>query len=321
MRYRIIDECLRSATKYWSVNALIKAIEKHDILVKRRTILYDIDNMKNDPRLAYFAKIEYCKSNKGYYYLNPNYSIQRLPLTPAEFQTLATSLSLLKFKDAFKDYEAVIDKLLRIGDEKTKNVDTSEIIEFEKAPYYSGEKYIDPLLQYVREKQPIELTYQKFGQDHPSKYIVHPYYLKEYRNRWYLLCYYEDAKEMRTFALDRMVSEPAEKIIEYIPCTLKQPSDYFKDIIGITLAKGPVEEVILSFHPTTAPYLKTQPLHHSQQIIKDDKEELQVLLKVIPNYELTSTILSYGNKVKVLGPVGLREEISSTLPYLDIRTK
>jgi predicted DNA-binding transcriptional regulator YafY len=276
--------------------------------VSERQLSTDIEMMKYDSVLGYNAPIIHCPKNKGYHYTDPNYSIEKLPLSVAEFQTLANALSLLKFKDAFKDFEAVIDKLMRVGTELTKNLDTDDIIEFQKAPYYAGEIHIDRLLAFIRAKQPITVEYKKFNSEHSSFYTLHPYYLKEYMDLWYLLCYYEEADEMRTFALDRIIGFE-EKVTDFRKCTLPHPKDYFKDIIGITLAKGPVEDIILSFTPTMAPYIKAKPLHHSQETLIDTKEELQIRLRLIPNYELYATLLGFGKKVKVLAPLNVLEEI------------
>lgn len=310
LRYRIIDKCLRNrVNRYWSVNQLIEKNFEQDIIIKRRALLYDIENMKFDERLGYNAPIEYCRKNKGYYYTDPEYSIEKIPLSDEEFKTLANSLSFLKYKSAFKEFESVVDKLLRVGSQSAHQYDSTPIIEFEKAPYYKGEEFIDPLQKFIRAKQPVKITYQKFKSDKPEDYYLHPYFLKEYRNRWYLLSMHEELNELRTFALDRFI-EIEETPLSYKECPLKNPSDYFKHILGVTVGKGPIETIILTFHPDYAPYLKTQSIHPSQEIVLDSEKEFRIQLKLIPNFELTSLILSYGRKVKVLEPLSLKELIN-----------
>ncbi|HYG37747.1 MAG TPA: WYL domain-containing protein [Cytophagales bacterium] len=310
-RFRIINKCLSSRRKkYWTRQEILDELEKYDIVVSVRTISYDVELMKYDGNLGFFAPIEFCNRNKGYYYTDPDYSIENVPLTKAEFKILANSLSFLKYKSAFKEFESVVDKLLRVGSQVTRQYDTSSIIDFEKAPYYKGEEFIDPLINYIRAKQPLKIKYQKFNSDQPSDYLVHPYYLKEYRNRWYLLCLHEELEELRTFALDRIIKlEPA--LLYYKENPLEEPSEYFENILGVTVATGPIEQIVLSFRPEYAPYLKTQSIHHSQKILLDNEVEFRIELKLIPNFELTSVILSYGKKLKVLAPESLKEKIES----------
>jgi predicted DNA-binding transcriptional regulator YafY len=92
--------------------------------------------------------------------------------------------------------------------------------------------------------------------------------------------------------------------------TLK-PRQYFEHTLGITLGKGPVEEIELWFAPAIAPYIKTQHVHHTQKTLSDDERGLVISLRLIPNPELTQLILGYGADVKVLKPGRLKETIQA----------
>ncbi|MFN3444734.1 MAG: WYL domain-containing protein, partial [Bacteroidia bacterium] len=50
-----------------------------------------------------------------------------------------------------------------------------------------------------------------------------------------------------------------------------------------------------------------------QQIVTDNEQEFKITLDVIPSYELKSQILSYGDKVKVIAPTELKDELKQTL--------
>lgn len=50
-------------------------------------------------------------------------------------------------------------------------------------------------------------TYQSFWRDEPQVYTSHPYCLKLFKQRWYMLAKTEGKKEPRTYALDeRMIN-------------------------------------------------------------------------------------------------------------------
>lgn len=71
------------------------------------------------------------------------------------------------------------------------------------------------------------------------------------------------------------------------------------------------QEIILSFDPFQGKYIKTLPLHESQQILIDNKDELQLKLNLYLTYDFIMELLSYGEKVKVLKPRSLANEIKA----------
>jgi predicted DNA-binding transcriptional regulator YafY len=88
--------------------------------------------------------------------------------------------------------------------------------------------------------------------------------------------------------------------------------NFFKNVVGVTLGEGKPEKVLLSFSPLQGKYIKTVPIHHSQLIVKDTKNELKVSLELVINHELKMQLLSYGENVKVLQPKKLTEEIKES---------
>lgn len=88
IRYRMIDQYLRSKSQpYWSKPDLLRKLEELDLQVGARTLERDIEDMRHDARLGFFAPIEYCKKNQGYYYTNPDFSIG-LNFGPKEYEAL-----------------------------------------------------------------------------------------------------------------------------------------------------------------------------------------------------------------------------------------
>lgn len=90
--------------------------------------------------------------------------------------------------------------------------------------------------------------------------------------------------------------------------------EYFDDIIGVTVPDGGIaEKIILKFSDLASPYVLSKPLHHSQKKLAYENRELTVSIEVIPNYELESLILSFGERVVVLEPAVFKEQISKRL--------
>jgi predicted DNA-binding transcriptional regulator YafY len=186
----------------------------------------------------------------------------------------------------------------------------SKLIAFENTYYYKGREFFDEVLYAITHQQAITISYRKFGRHQDDDHVLHPYFLKEYRGRWYVLGYSDARQNLIVLGLDRIqkVTPAAQPFRENK--TLK-PKQYFEYTLGITLGKGPVEEIELWFAPTVAPYLTTQHVHHTQKTIRQDEQGLVISLKLIPNPELTQFILGYGADVKVLKPGTLQETVQA----------
>jgi predicted DNA-binding transcriptional regulator YafY len=139
-----------------------------------------------------------------------------------------------------------------------------------------------------------------------------PYLLKEYQNRWYVVGLLVGLNEFRSFGIDRI--ENIEVLNETFKADHKlNPSQLFENTIGLTYSNNKLEEVILSFTPLQAKYVKSLPLHKSQEIVKETNKEVIVKLKVIPNFELKQKILMLGDQVKVIEPKWFAKDIKKVL--------
>lgn len=104
--------------------------------------------------------------------------------------------------------------------------------------------------------------------------------MKEYAHRWYLIGLSEKKNELQTFALDRIISfELAD--LPYKESNWQNSQHILKHIIGISMFELEPEEIILSFSPNQGKYLKNQPIHESQQIVKDTDKELRIQLCLV----------------------------------------
>lgn len=139
---------------------------------------------------------------------------------------------------------------------------------------------------------------------------IHPYHIKQYNNRWFLIGLNNDEyKSITNLALDRIVhfDQSATPFIENT--IIEDFDDYFYDIVGVSFPPGgKVEKVLLQFASGRFPYIVSKPIHGSQKTISAN--ERLISLDVIPNRELESIILSFGDDVEVLAPESLRKAIA-----------
>jgi predicted DNA-binding transcriptional regulator YafY len=162
-----------------------------------------------------------------------------------------------------------------------------------------------PLAKAIENKQLVRIQYAKFWLWEEEMRVLKPLALKEFKNRWYLLA--ADEKDIfKVFGLDRIKS--FEAMPNYYKAISVDFEGYFKDVFGIINTQiKPVEEVILTFTEFKGRYIKSLPLHHSQEILVDDGNILTIRLKVKIEYELVAEILSHGDEVRVDAPIVLKD--------------
>lgn len=180
----------------------------------------------------------------------------------------------------------------------------SNYIHFDKRKP-QGSENLYGILHAVKNRLQIAFTYQKFWEDTPTTRTAQPYALKEFKNRWYVLV--RDLKDdnVKTFALDRLTDLEITKKKFLIPKEFSA-NEYFKHCFGVERPNdAQPQEIILSFDEEQGKYIKTLPLHTSQEIITDTKEELRVKLFVYDTYDLRMELLSFGERVKIISPKSL----------------
>ncbi len=202
------------------------------------------------------------------------------------------------------------------------NQDFSEYIQFDtRKP--AGTGYLAELLIAVKEKKQLQITYQKFWTGQPEIRTIEPYLLKEFRRRWYVFAYDLKAKDFRVFGLDRILNllETGAKFQH--PKSIN-PKDHFKEVFGIIGSSKDfkAQEIILSFRksaddaanvPNQGEYIKSMPLHFSQEIIKDTPSEIVIKLFLRPNWEFIMELLYYGEYVEILKPASLRKKVQKRI--------
>lgn len=186
----------------------------------------------------------------------------------------------------------------------------SKFIHFEKRRP-NGTENFHGILHATQNLKMIKYTYHKYWNDEVSVRLLAPYGLKEFKNRWYVIGKDEKDGEIKTFGLDRITQ------LEITAKKFNYPSGFdlnerFANCFGIINPKDlKPEKIVLSFEVEQGKYIKSFPLHSSQQVLKDDENELQISLYVLPSFDMTMEILSYGERVTVIQPKSLRDEVKT----------
>ncbi|MFV0200142.1 WYL domain-containing protein [Empedobacter falsenii] len=316
IRYKTLDKCFSNSYRKFYINDLIEKCNEvlsdhygEETSVSRRQIYLDIQFMKSNA--GYEAPIESLKDGRKVYYKydDPEFTIESKPFTNEERLTIENTIELfsrIKGIPGFDAIDSIKTKLTEVKDNQSEN----KIIDFEENEFLIGIEHLTPLYNYIKNKQVLLLTYQSFKSNELQEFIISPYYLKQYNNRWFLFGWNQKGEYIQNLALDRIKSinpiniEFSENTIDF--------DEYFEDIIGVTnFENNEVLKVKIQLSDSVLPYIESKPIHGSQKIIDNILH-----LSVKYNYELESLLLSYGENIKVLEPQFLIDRLKERINNL-----
>ncbi len=320
IRYKTIDDCLRNRFRKWSLEDIIEKVadtlyELEGITsgVSKRTIQADIQLMRSD-KLGYNAPI-IVKDKRFYAYEDPSFSITKVPINTADVDKMKEIVGVLKQFNAFNYFDEMSDMIARLENNLYKSTKQSgNNIQLESNKQVKGLGYIPSLYQAILNKRSLLIEYKSFKARQSQQEIYYPYLLKEYRNRWFLICKAKKRPGILNLALDRVIEFqelPNEAFFAHQGIDFDR---YYGDLIGVTKSeRDRAQKVILEFDSHTAPYVITKPLHHSQVILKQNEKTTVFRIDVVLNFELEREILGFGECVKVLSPRSLISKIRNRL--------
>ena len=187
-----------------------------------------------------------------------------------------------------------------------KNI--SEFIHLSEVTNTEGLEYLEPLLNAIKKSKVISFTHENYTTFQHKEYIIEPYLLKEYLNRWYIVGFVKNIKEFRTFGIDRM-SDLKITNIKFKRNQNNNPRNFFDNTIGLVYSTHKLQNVKIKTTEIQAKYMRSQPLHSSQIEI----ENCLFQLTLTPNYELIQRVLMMGTEVMVVEPQWLKDEIKELL--------
>ncbi|WP_299002229.1 WYL domain-containing protein [uncultured Tenacibaculum sp.] len=285
-RYTLIIEKINRGL-YPTLKEIETYLFDHGFEISKRTLQRNIEQIRDE----FGIEIIYDQEKKGYF-IDKESSIQ--------FN------SFLRFLEIANTAELITES---IKDSKK----TLEYISFDNDGTLKGISNLKILLQAIKEQKVVTFTHYNFDQGNYKERKLYPYLLKEYLNRWYVIGLQEkDNTNFRTFGIDR-ISNLTLTTEVFVRNQELHPQSLFSSIIGVIYPEENIQEVVLKFTPFQGKYIKTLPLHHSQEILIDNDKELTIRLWIKINYELKQRLLMLIDQVEVLKPIALRDEMKQVL--------
>jgi predicted DNA-binding transcriptional regulator YafY len=243
----------------------------------KRTFQRDLKEISN----VFGIDIEFSKSKKGYFIS----------------QTENENMNFQRMIEAFDIFNSL----------KLTNDLAPYIILEKRRP--QGTENLYGILHAIKNHLQITFSYEKFWEEEISQRNVEPFALKEFKDRWYILAKDNKDGNIKSFALDRLTNFEITKKTFEAPTTYNA-EEIYRYCFGITNpTEDKPQEIILSFQPFQGKYIKTLPIHETQEILLDNQQELRIKLKLFITHELIMELLSYADKMKVLQPKKLLQEI------------
>lgn len=317
-RYRVLDELFRNYPSGLTINELVKKVsekldEFHGIsTISSRSLKSDIQVMRRDPPAGFAAPIEIPYGTGRYRYSDPSFSIMK-SLSEMDIKNIQQSVQVLSQFKELPHFAFLEEMLMRIEGGVNQSLFNEGALYFDHEPVAKGGNWVTPIINAIHTDLILEINYQSYGEGSEKEKIrkVHPYFLKKYRTRWYLVAYVETTDRLENLALDRINSiEPCGSGINksYKP----DPNNFYNNVIGVThFQDSPLTNIILRAGRQTWPFIGSLPLHHSQELLKEDDHGVVFRISIKPNMEFEALVLRYGENLEVLEPEHLRQKIAT----------
>ena len=251
-------------------------VENLEVTFSQRTFQRDVKDIKE----LFGFSIEFSKKEKGYFIANETDNLN--------FQRMMEAFDMFNSLNIAQDLKPYLHLETRLP---------------------QGTENLYGLLHAIKNKLQIRFDYQKYWEDDKRKRTVEPYALKEFKNRWYLMAKNQLEEIVKSFALDRLTN------LEITNVKFKTTKDYdieeaYRYCFGIVSPNGEKpQEIVLSFDPFQGKYIKSLPLHATQQVLNDDGEELLISLKLCITHDFIMELLTHGDNVVVIKPLSLAKQI------------
>jgi predicted DNA-binding transcriptional regulator YafY len=307
-RYKVIDGLLRnSMRKYPTMVEIIDACrDKLCFEPSVETIQKDIANMRLPYPDGFDAPIRFCRRNLGYVYDDPNYSLSGVSLRQEELDAIEEAVELIRSVGGSRishKFSNAVEKLLSATIENKPLDDKRRpVLQTMNPPVSRGFEHFDLFYKAAKERVPVSLIHYSYKKRKYGHTILHPFLIKEFDNRWYVIGYSESHEDIRTFGLDR-ISAPFLLKRKFHLVDLQEQNTYLNDVYGVfPIPEAKKEQVKIRVSQLSTHYFQAYPLHESQSIKKESDGTSFITFDLVPSVELARYLLSQGRHVSILKP-------------------
>jgi predicted DNA-binding transcriptional regulator YafY len=319
MRYRIIDSLLVGGQKVKMEDLIARVSEElRDLVsyeskdISKRSIEYDLQQMKEAKPQGFGAPV--IRSKGFVYYDSKTYSIFGAELNDDDISALLELFSIYDAYWSFPQTPTVRAFVQKFGKNLTLSSKVKGRVQFDINLDALGAKRLSQFAELIKKGKQASVDYEPFGKA-VRKINVQPLLVKEFNNRWFLLCFDNDQNRFTNLPLDRIMGAPRANNLDIDSAKLTELLGLIQHMYGVSFPKPDQnpEKIAFIISPERKPYLETKPIHYTQRIENNEFAESIVTLRLYQSRELVQTLLSYGKDVAVIEPESLRQEMKKII--------
>lgn len=180
----------------------------------------------------------------------------------------------------------------------------------------TGIEILHTLLDAMDKRRTVCFKYTSYyAKEKTYNYEVIPCFVRLFEHRWYLICEYLDHSQIRVLALERMKNLTiGEQTL--LPSPDITPEHFYKNCFGIIRDNKQPEKIILKVYKEQVDYVRSLPLHHSQQEVETGDGYVIFQYYIRPSFDFIQQLLWHRENMEVLQPASLRKEVYSILQQL-----
>ena len=319
-RFQVLDRCFSDFRHKYNVDDLLEKVNEqlYDAngaasMIKMRQLRSDLNAIRKMlPDGVYLDAIPYNGKSCYYRYSEADFSIYKNELSVSEVQNLRSTIEMLsKYRGLPSNgwLEEVISNLeIRFG----VKGNAENLVSFGQNELLQGLEHLSTVIDATINKQSLNIEYISANGNY-HLHILHPYYVKQYNNRWFLFGLDEDEGRIKNLALDRIRNITLSKLM-FRKNDIVNFNTYFDNIVGVSVPNSSAAELmtlVLKFSPKSFAYVVSKPIHKSQEIIS--KVEYTISIRVYSNFELEQQIFSFGPNVEILSPEWFRNDFAKKI--------
>ncbi|WP_395625720.1 helix-turn-helix transcriptional regulator [Daejeonella sp.] len=313
IRYHALDRCFSNYGRKFFIEDLVNACNESiyqfsgiEDGVKKRQVFDDITFMESEQ--GWSVTLDRIKDGKRVYYryANKSFSIKNQAINQSEAEQLKETLAILSRFKGLPHFEWIEEIQIKLEDTFKLKGNIQSTVGFEQNPFLKGLNHFTGIFNAIQNQIVLAITYQGYKQNIPKEVVLHPWYLKQYNNRWFLFGFNQEFQAITNVALDRIIGFEESKI-KYCKNNEINFDEYFDDVIGVTIKKELlVEKVLIRINHDLWPYIESKPLHGSQKIKSKTDTNVLIELSVQVNHELLALLFSYMDALEIIEPKSLR---------------
>lgn len=187
--------------------------------------------------------------------------------------------------------------------------DIADRVMLEDVP--SARRYLATVIDAIKKFRKIKISYTPYYRTKASEgIIIEPYFLRIFKQRWYVIGFNSKDRMVKTYSLDRV--NKLALIEEHFDDPGIGVKEFFKNFFGIMTSKSEPKHVVLRADREQAKYMRALPLHPSQhETMGDDYSDFDY--KICITGDFVQEILSKGSHITVIAPNELKVAVMDEL--------